>query len=79
VQRTETVFAWSRSRKLHLVAPAGLLEPVELAAVEKLIRGLDDLDRVADAVARVVGHPVRVRPWAPPTADFYLDVEAWLG
>ena len=76
---TEIVLAWSRQRRVHLVAPAGLLQPGHEAALRKVIPRLDDLDRVADAVARVVGRPVRVRAWKPPTADFFLDVEPSLG
>jgi hypothetical protein len=79
VEHTETVYTWSRNRRLHLVSPKGLLEAGDLAAVERVIHRHDDLDLAADAVARVVGHPVRVRPWTPPTSDFFLDVEAWLG
>ena len=62
MEHTETVYAWSRKRRLHLVSPKGLLEPGDLAAVERVIHRYDDLDSAADAVARVVGHPVRVRP-----------------
>lgn len=79
MEHTETVLVWSRNRRLHVVSPTGLLEPVDVAAIERAIHRLDDLDRAADAVALIVGHPVRVRPWTPPTADFFLDVEASLG
>lgn len=76
MQHTETVLAWSHGRRLHLVAAQGILQPVDVAALEKLIPGIDDLDRVADIVAQVVGRPVRLRAWEPPTADFFLEVEA---
>ncbi len=75
MEETETVFAWTHHRRLHVVAPKGMLQPVDLAVIEKLIRGIDDLDRVAAAVAQVVGRPVRRRAWEPPTADFFLEVE----
>lgn len=76
MQHTESVLVWSHGRRLHLVAPEGILQPVDLAALEKLIHGMDDLDRVADVVAQVVGRPVRLRAWEPPTSDFVLEVEA---
>jgi hypothetical protein len=76
VQQTETVLAWSHGRRVHLLAPEGILHPVDLAAIERLIHGIDDLDRVADVVAQVVGRPVRLRAWEPPTSDFFLEVEA---
>jgi hypothetical protein len=76
VANTEIVVAWSRNRRLHLVAPQGLVGRVDEAALRKAIPRLDDLDGVADAVARIVGRPVRVRAWEPPTSDFYLDIEA---
>ena len=79
MERTETVFAWSHHRRLHLVAPEGVLQPVDLAAIEKVVRRIDDLDRVAEVVAQLIGRPVRRRAWEPPTADFFLDVEASLG
>jgi hypothetical protein len=75
MQHTETILVWSHGRRLHLVAPEGILRPVDLAAVEKLIHGIDDLDRVADVVAQVVGRPVRLRAWEPPTSDFFVEVE----
>jgi hypothetical protein len=40
-----------------------------------VLRRLDDLDRVADALAQLTGHPVRVRAWEPPTSDFFIEVE----
>jgi hypothetical protein len=56
--------------------PVGLSGP-ELAAVRDVVACLDDLDQLADALARIVGHPVRVRTWQPPTTDFFLgDVAA---
>ena len=73
---TDIVVAWSRNRRLHLVAPQGLVGPADEAEMRKALPRLDDLDGVADAVARIVGHPVRVRAWEPPTSDFYLDIEA---
>ncbi len=74
--KAEIVVAWSRNRRVHLVAPQGLVGPVDEAALRKTIPRLDDLDGVADAVARIVGRPVRVRAWEPPTSDFFLDIEA---
>jgi hypothetical protein len=70
------VFDWSQHRRLHVVAPVGLLAPADLDVVKGLLRRLDDLERVADAVAQLTGRPVRVRGWEPPTSDFFLEVEA---
>jgi hypothetical protein len=53
--------------------------PVNEAALRKAIPRLNDLDGVAEAVARIVGRPVRVRAWEPPTSDFFLDIEASMG
>jgi hypothetical protein len=75
VNHTDTVVEWTRDRRLHLVALEGLLKPADLAAVRSVAAQLDDLDRVADAIALIMGGPVRVRPWEPPTADFFLEVE----
>jgi hypothetical protein len=75
VDRSEMVFSWSRKRRLHLLAPTGLLAPVDVAVIERVLRRVDDLDRVADAVAQLTGHPVRVRGWEPPTSDFFVEVE----
>ena len=75
MEHSETVLAWSHGRRLHLVAPTGVLQPVDLAAIEKLIRKVDDLYSVADLVAQVVNLPVRRRPWEPPTSDFFLEIE----
>ena len=72
---TETVMDWTRGRTLHVVAPKDLLRSDDLAALRTLLRSVDDLDAVADALARLVGHPVRARPWRPPTSDFVLEVE----
>lgn len=79
MQDTETVLVWSPGRRLHLLAPKGILQPVDLAAIEKLIHGIADLDRVADVVAQVVGRPVRLLAWEPPTSDFFLEIETSLG
>lgn len=79
MEHTETVFAWTHHRRLHLVAPTGILGPVDLATIEKLVRRIDDLDQAAEAVALVVGRPVRRRPWEPPTSDFFLEVETFQG
>ena len=57
------------------VAPEGLLQPADLDVVRGLLRRLDEIERVADAVAQLTGRPVRVRGWEPPTADFFLEVE----
>jgi len=75
VEHSETVLAWSHGRRLHLVVATGVLQPVDLAAVEKLIHKVDDLDSVADLIAQVVGRPVRRWPWEPPTSDFFLEIE----
>lgn len=75
VAHTETVVEWTRGRTLHVVAPKDLLLSDDLAALRTLIKSLDDLDAVADALARLVGHPVRAQPWEPPTSDFFLEVE----
>jgi hypothetical protein len=72
---TETVMEWTRGRTLHVVAPKDLLRSDDVAALRTLIKSVEDLDDVADALARLVGHPVRARPWEPPTSDFYLEVE----
>ena len=32
MDRTEIVFVWSRTRRLPLLAPTGLLRPVDVAA-----------------------------------------------
>ena len=74
--KAEIVVAWSRNRRVHLAARQGLVGPVDEAALRKAIPRLDDLDGVADTVARIIGRPVRVRAWEPPTSDFYLDIEA---
>ena len=37
MEHSETVLAWSLGRRLHLVAPTGVFQPVDLAAIEKLI------------------------------------------
>ena len=75
MEHSETVLAWSHGRRLHLVARTGVLQPVDLAAIEKLIHKVDDLDIVADLIAQVVNRPVRRRPWDPPTSDFFLEIE----
>jgi hypothetical protein len=75
MEHSETVFTWSRKRRLHLVAPKALLQTADLDVVKAVLRRFDDLDRVADAVALLTGHPVRVRPWEPPTSDFFIEVE----
>jgi hypothetical protein len=72
---TETVVPWTRGRALHVVAPQGLLRADDLAVLRVLVKRRDDLDDVADALARLVGHPVRVRAWQPPTCDFFVEVE----
>lgn len=72
---TETVMDWTQGRTLHLVAPKDLLRSDDLAVLRTLIKSRDDLDDVADALARLVGHPVRARSWEPPTSDFFLEVE----
>ncbi len=76
MDRTEIVIVWSPTRRLHLLAPTGLLRPVDVAVIERLLRRVDDLDRVADAVAQLTGRPVRVRSWAPPTSDFFVEIES---
>ena len=75
VAHTETVMEWTRGRTLHVVAPKDLLRTNDLAVLRTLLKSLDDLDAVAEALARLVGHPVRARPWRPPTSDFFLEVE----
>ena len=75
MEHSETVLPWSHGRRLHLVAPTGILHPIDLAAIEKLIHKVDDLDIVADLIAQVVGRPVRRRAWEPPTSDFFLEIE----
>jgi hypothetical protein len=60
---------WTRGRTLHVVAPTGLLRSADLAALHMLSKRRDDLDDVAVALARLVGHPVRARTWEPPTSD----------
>jgi len=66
---------WTRGRTLLVVAPKDLLRSDDLAAMRTLIKSRDDVDDVAEALARLVGHPVRARPWRPPTSDFFLEVE----
>jgi hypothetical protein len=75
MDRREIVFSSSPRRKLHLLAPEGLLSPQDVAVIGRLLRRVDDLDRVADVVARLTGHPVRVGGWAPPTSDFFVEIE----
>jgi hypothetical protein len=75
MEHSETVFTWSRKRRLHLVTPKDLLSPADADVVRGVLRRLDDLDRVADALAQLTGHPVRVRAWEPPTSDFFIEVE----
>jgi hypothetical protein len=53
--KAEIAVAWSRRRRVHLVAPQGLVEPVDEAALRKALPRLNDLDGVAEAVARIVG------------------------
>jgi hypothetical protein len=72
---TETVISWTRSRRLHVMGPPVGLSGPELTAVRHVVARLDDLDRVADALARIVGRPVRVRAWQPPTSDFFLEIQ----
>ena len=75
--QTETVISWSHSRRLHVMGPPAGLSGPELAAVRHVVTRLDDLDQMADAVARIVGRPVRVRAWQPPTSEFFpRDVAA---
>ena len=50
---TETVMDWTRGRTLHLVAPKDLLRSDDLAVLRTLIKSRDDLDDVADALARL--------------------------
>ncbi len=76
MDRREIVFNWSRRHSLHVLAPEGLLSPLDVAVIGRLLRRVDDLDRVADVVAQLTGHPVRVRGWAPPTSDFFVEVES---
>jgi hypothetical protein len=66
---------WTRGRTLHVVAPKDLLRSEDLAVLRTLLKSLDNLDAVAEALARLVGHPVRARPWETPTSDFFLEVE----
>ncbi len=73
--QTETVISGTRNRRLHVMGPPVDLSGPELTAVRHLATRLDDLDQVADAVARIVGRPVRVRAWQPPTRDFFLEIQ----
>ena len=75
MEHAETIFPWSRHRRLHLVTPRGHLSPADLDVIKAVLRRLDDLDRVADALAQLTGHPIRVRSWEPPTSDFFVEVE----
>ncbi len=62
MEHTETIFPWSRHRRLHLATPKDLLSPADLDVVKAVLRRLDDLDPVADALAQLTRHLVRVRP-----------------
>ena len=73
--RTDTIIEWTANRRLHVVAPSGLLPAEAVQILRRFAKDQDDLDVIAEAAARLLGHPVRARPYQAPTADFVLEVE----
>jgi hypothetical protein len=69
----ETVFEWSRRRRVHVVT-AGALTPRQQDQVRTALSGIADSDVLAEALAIIFERSVRHREFAPDAADHWYEV-----